>query len=604
MADADVSQHLSINTSFTKHTQSPPTLGAGVGRRMSLGRNKSGASYSSWISSLAAPPAPPTQGAGHPGKESSGSIGRATSPPPVPVPFEAQSPTSTLRTIKLTQAPAPHAVHSSLNVPPRSRSQGGTRKKVPKKESEWVAVLSPTESSASHSSTLSRSRSQPHLQSYTAPGRHSPAVPPPTAWAPERLGTGVDRDGNSMLNSKMSTVEEVSEHASTPRSPLRGKARSIVGGFVSGLKNIPRAMTHSQLYDRVSLAGRESHGDVSVAGSVAGDRDHPTSQQGEQGQVGYVKYPGGQHGSLPQPHPQYTIPVYFAPPPTYVQPQMQAHGHAHGRSHTLPFRTRSPFSITGSEKPMSEAGSRFLSPSDAPSRLTTPSGYASDPGNTSTSRRSAIVGLTTFLDELTALPWISPRVSVDYVPGTRARCGGAQEKRGTSWYSVQAPPSPSDISQPWGKLPDPWFPPARLSTAIEADEHEMAEQGRVVSVRERGVGDENGEGGGDVKEKQADIEVEIAEEAEAERDRLKQELQNRTLALQDLRQIVEHQKMALSALESQMADMQRTNEEVLHRRRSSVRHSLRARESVRVSRMSTIRRTSVRLSTRSSSVPE
>lgn len=323
----------------------------------------------------------------------------------------------------------------------------------------------------------------------------------------------------------MTPVEEVSENATTPTNPLRGKARSIVGGFVSGLRSIPRAVTHSQVYDRRSLgreSSRASHTlSHSHSHSLSHSHAHPAHFSGG-GELGYnLKYPG-------QPLP-FTLPILLAPP------------FAH------PPHIGSPLSMRSSAVPGSKAWSEAY---------------------TEQTDQRAAKKLGSLIDDFNKLPWVSPRVSVDYEPGVGGR--GVVEKTSSSWYSLDPPETPSVISQRWRKLPDPWFEPTHLAPPAEgaAGEHE--------------------------EQTGADEEVKVED--------LKEELQEKAQTLENLHQVVEHQKMHISALEEQIEELRQVNEERLQRRRSSMRQSVRTSGSVRLSRLST-RRASVRVS-RTSSILE
>lgn len=339
-------------------------------------------------------------------------------------------------------------------------------------------------------------------------------------------------------NGIMSPVDELSEngHATTPTntsaSALRGKARSFVDGVVSGLRSIPRAVTHSQVYDRRSL-GRES----SRTSHFSYYRPRvSTATQHQHQQAGYnLKYPE-------QPLP-YTVPILLAPPHAFQ------HGHM-----GMGMGMRTPRSLS-----LSKLGSEAA--------YTTTESHVSGSGG-GAHRLSSLLG------ELNSLPWISTRVAVDYIPGESTR--SAPEKRSSSsWYTISAPASPSDISHLERFVPEPWFPPAQLTPTVEVPEEEF------------GVA-----GAGEGREPEAE---------EAERvGKLKEELQDKSQALHDLRQVVEHQKMHISSLESQIEELRQAGEQTLalQRRRSSMRQSLRASQSLRVRdsvRMST-RRTSVRVS--------
>ena len=105
------------------------------------------------------------------------------------------------------------------------------------------------------------------------------------------------------------------------------------------------------------------------------------------------------------------------------------------------------------------------------------------------------------------------------------------------------------------------------------------------------VGQENVDSDGD-KEREETLQAKLRE--------LREELQEKCGELSNLRQVVEHQKLHISVLEADLAELRKAEEQQveLHRRRSSVRRStLRPRDSLGVA---AVRRTSVRVSRPSS----
>lgn len=301
---------------------------------------------------------------------------------------------------------------------------------------------------------------------------------------------GLKREEDLLLHKEfgMSTVEEVSEYATSPAR--RGKARSIVDGLVSGLRSLPRAVTHSQLYDRRSFASRTSQATSHRATTT--DMEHDMR----------FKFPP----------PPFSMPFILAPP----------------------------------YQPMSMSMSKLETETDG-------------------EMGSRVRRIGDFLDGLNRMPWISDRVSADYYPGESTR--STRAKASSSWYTMPAPATPSDISHAWKTLPEPWFPPSHLPTTAE----EPDEEG------------ENGTG----KDKE-NVEEKLRETRE--------ELQEKNQQLNDLRQIVEHQKMHISALEGELAGLRQVAEaaeaDLLRRRSSLRRQTLHARDSVRTS----VRRTSIRVS--------
>lgn len=346
----------------------------------------------------------------------------------------------------------------------------------------------------------------------------------------ESVSTHEDKEKDiTHIKYGMSTVDEVSEHPNSPLSPMTlrmgGKARSIVDGLVSGLRNLPRAMTHSQLYDRRSSLGRDS----SRTSHFTGTDNRTTMTSDHDSALGF-KF----HGPAPFP-----LPFVFAPP--FAPPELST-----------------PISLD--HDPMSKLGSDM----DA-------EGYAED---------SHAGRITNLLASINRMPWVSPtRVAVDYIPGSSRKTSVPphQTKSSSSWYTLTAPATPSDISNPWQTLPEPWFPPTELPTTLEEPEAEER-----AAVLDGEMGDHSNE-----TERQ-NVEEKLKE--------VKEELHEKSRQLSDLRQVIEHQKMHISALEGELAELRKAEEEAQpHRGRNSVkRQTLRARDSLQVS--TSVRRTSVRVS--------
>ncbi|KAF7789976.1 hypothetical protein EIP86_000924 [Pleurotus ostreatoroseus] len=329
----------------------------------------------------------------------------------------------------------------------------------------------------------------------------------------------LEADAEGKYEDILSPLDEVAEQPITPPLMAHRKSRSTVDGIVhslSSLRSLPRAMTHSQVHDRTPLSRRESR--VTVPYSRAGGSSVPGSPRSALS----AKYPH-------QPHP-------FPMPGIFLAPPFPHHPHVHGHPHGLPHAH-----IHGSPAPMSTVDG---------SKLGT---YESEWGAESRAVADRIVG---FFGELSRLPWVSPRVSADYVPG-----GSQPEKNSASWYTISAPESPSVLSNVTQLVPEPWFPPAQAppSTIVEQPEGEQ----------------------------QANEEDE--ESVKRKLERMEHELRERNEALQEMRRIVDYQKSQIGTLEE---DLRKTAEQNVDRRRSSVR---RLGDSLRVSRVST-RKTSLRVS--------
>lgn len=163
------------------------------------------------------------------------------------------------------------------------------------------------------------------------------------------------------------------------------------------------------------------------------------------------------------------------------------------------------------------------------------------------------------------MPWISDRVADEYIPG-ESRSRGSQHKNSTSWYSVRAPASPSEISSTWRKVPDPFLAaPRNLPTTDE--EPEPAEP----------VAGETSHG-------QEQVRDEVRQ--------LRDEVQTKSREVGDLQQIVDHQKKHIAALEDDLENFKqaiaqsspelqgRRSSARLYRKRDSVRSAISVRRSV------------------------
>ncbi|KIP07927.1 hypothetical protein PHLGIDRAFT_117696 [Phlebiopsis gigantea 11061_1 CR5-6] len=318
---------------------------------------------------------------------------------------------------------------------------------------------------------------------------------------------------HSFANVKMSTVEEVPENPTSPPATLRGKARSIVGLVGSSLRSLPRALNHSSLYDRTgstrSLYDRTGSTRSSYLTSA-----RTTANFEHEGPIA-LKFAGG------------PIPFFLAPQPGY-HPQ-----------HPL---VESP---TGMSNPFST------------SKLESEFEHEQRHGR-----------WTALLHEITSMPWMSARVSVDYIPGESRVRSVMPKKNSSSWYTVPAD-APSVMSHLERLVPEPWFPPAELTTAVE-----------IPGEEER-----------------AEAEDRMTPEETIER--LNQELLDEKAEVLHLKQVVEHHKNTIGKLEEEVAALRKEKEEreemeeIMHRRKSTMRRSLRANDSVRVS---TMRRSSMRVS--------
>lgn len=310
----------------------------------------------------------------------------------------------------------------------------------------------------------------------------------------------------------------------------KSRARSFVGGFVSGLRSIPRAVTHSSMYERrtttVSSKYTSRTESQFIEGADAGVV-HP--------QLWYRVPPPPlatlEHGQLRHGHHPHALPGQFP------YPILLAHPPAHG----VP-----PLALPHREPQLSTIGSSYY---DKPSSMS----------GSITSR------LGDFLGELSSMPWISPpggRVAVDYHPGEAPRARLNRSGSNGSWYSINPPSTPSDISDRGKYVPEPWFPPAQLPPHQEVDEYD----GDIGT-------------GGNGKDGEP---LSLQEKLK----RLQEELHEKTMEVENLRRVVEHNKVHIGALETEISELKEAQEQQadIRRRRSSTRKSLsgyRKRDSVR-----------------------
>ncbi|KAI0088712.1 hypothetical protein BDY19DRAFT_994076 [Irpex rosettiformis] len=342
----------------------------------------------------------------------------------------------------------------------------------------------------------------------------------------ESMSTHEDREKDiTNIKYDMSTVEEVTEYPNSPMTPITsrmgGKARIIVDGLVSGIRSIPKAVTHNQIHDRRSSVGSRT--------SRFTGTDRRTTMTIERDSAVAFRF-----------NPPTPFPAFVFAPQGYP-PQSMA----------------SPMSLD--QDPMSKLGSE---------------GDAADLNADDTH----LARITNLFSSFNRMPWISPtRVAVDYIPGNSRKSSvpAYKTKHSSSWYTMTAPATPSDISNPWRTLPEPWFPPTELPTTMEEPEAEAIAGQETVE-------------GGDGHGHEENLEEKLRE--------LREELQEKSRQLSDLRQVVEHQKLHISVLEADLEGLRKVGEQQveLHRRRSSVRRStLRPRDSLGVA---AVRRTSVRVS--------
>lgn len=309
----------------------------------------------------------------------------------------------------------------------------------------------------------------------------------------------------------MSTVEEVSEQVTSPAGTRKSKARSFVGGFVNSIRSLPHAMTHSQYHDRRSLA-RESSVSGVTSGRTTVNYEHEHQQPGTG-----LRFP-----ALP-------MPMWFGPNGPQPYPLVQS---------------PAPLSTLRTSKWDSEYGSE----------------------RETRSRQGTLGG---FIGELTSLPWISTnRIAVDYIPGSSST-RSVPSKTSTSWYSLAAPGTPSVFSHPERFVPDPWFPPAQLTPAVEVpgEEEKAAEE-------------------------------DVSREALLEKvEQLKAELQEKNREITELRQQTEHQKVTIGKIEMEMQELNKDLAQTRHRRRNSTSSSVRSGRSVAAPILA-VRNSSVRASKR------
>lgn len=321
-------------------------------------------------------------------------------------------------------------------------------------------------------------------------------------------------------------IIETSPTTTSPSYPHSRKSRamSIVGGIVHGLKNIPRAMTHSPLDDRRSSTTRTTR--ESIKSESIPVKPMPAILPG-------LPY----NAKYPLPHPiqgisPYGVPVILTPP--YAQPPFYG----------------------------------FHPPTTIDTTLSSKHRYSDG---------SLGTRLGGFLEDLSSLPWVASRVVTDYMPGERDRGRGTRLRSAGSWYTVNHPSTPSELSNPWKFVPDPWFPPTQLPPMTEETEEKGGDVPEGGETRDGGQND-SGE----------------PETVEQILERAREEMQARERSLNDLRQIIEYQKKHISVLEGQVTEMREITETHMvdiHRRRSSTRRSLQLKTRNSVRTVTSVQRT-------------
>lgn len=411
----------------------------------------------------------------------------------------------------------------------------------------WVSDLAAANvSPIPYQQSLAHSHSLNHLSNATVkPDKDQDVTPrPPIDYLGFKFGGEKEDDDFERL--ELPTAEEAAimakemvivETSPTNTTPSRkSRARSIVGGFVHSLRNIPKAMTSNHQNDRSYTPSTTSRSHTREA--VRPDQVRILPMPAIVPGLAYSP-PGHHHGQHRQAQPihglpGYPVPVILSPPygapPPFYQPKPP---------------TQIDTTVTDSKRSYSDG-----------------------------SLSSRLGG---FFEELSNLPWISSRVAVDYMPGERDRGRGTRLRSKGSWYTVDHPATPSDLSQNVKYLPTPWFSPQRPSTAIpptviEVPEEEGEPSQSQVQGRDTSAGAGTESQGGAVA-------------AERKLERAQEDIQAKESEMLNLNRIIDYQKAHIGELEHRI---QRLQEEAdvevdVHMRRRSTRRSLqlKTRNSVR-----------------------
>ncbi|KAI0689207.1 hypothetical protein C8T65DRAFT_746274 [Cerioporus squamosus] len=214
-----------------------------------------------------------------------------------------------------------------------------------------------------------------------------------------------------------------------PEPKPRGRAKNFVGGFVSGLRRLPKAVVKSHFYDRKATRKGAPGTEMSPGQShFLPAYDDPGFTVPNPESVHYV-----QGTDMPVPAPKSPTELSYADPTRRSSQQrtslsqhrasQRSSSHAHASQPLVASIASSP--RFRSPEPVDPLPASDYAKMDSPIRFAPPD----DSFSTHFTR------VKNFLHELKDLPWTSERVALDYVPARSPRAHVGKAKPQGSWYT-------------------------------------------------------------------------------------------------------------------------------------------------------------------------
>ncbi|RPD58812.1 hypothetical protein L226DRAFT_264739 [Lentinus tigrinus ALCF2SS1-7] len=209
----------------------------------------------------------------------------------------------------------------------------------------------------------------------------------------------------------------------------KGRAKQFVGGFVSGLRRLPKAVVKSHFYDRKATRKGAPGTEMSPGQShFLPAYDDPGVTVANPESVHYV-----QSIDMPGPAPKSPTEISYANPTRRSSQQrtslsqhrasQRSSSHAHGGQALVASVASSP--RFRSPEPVDPLPASDYAKMDSPIRFAPPDD----------SFKTHITRVQNFFSELRNLPWTSERVALDYVPAASARAHVGKSKPHGSWYT-------------------------------------------------------------------------------------------------------------------------------------------------------------------------
>ena len=210
----------------------------------------------------------------------------------------------------------------------------------------------------------------------------------------------------------------------------KGRAKHFVGGFISGLRRLPKAVAKSHFYDRKATRRGAPGTEMSPGQShFLPAYDDPGVTVTNPESVHYV-----QGVQMPDPTPKSPTEISYANQ-TRRSSQQRTSASQHPASQRSSSQPRASHALVASIA----SSPRFRSPEpvdplpasdyakmDSPIRLAPPDD----------SFKTHFTRVQNFFHELKNLPWTSDRVALDYVPAASGRAHVGKSKPHGSWYDA------------------------------------------------------------------------------------------------------------------------------------------------------------------------